>query len=155
MDKEQASEVVRCKFCEKTKPLHAFRPSKDMLHKHKCDWACLDCEFPTCASTSCNARPDKAQTTQGWMCEKCRYPPCITCGKKRPHRSHHKDNSVTAKPTWRCATCTLGIALQSIQQRSNHFNELHDAADICVHDSLLGTPVRDDCTDITAQSKMC
>ena len=103
VDKEQASETVRCKICEKTKPLHAFSPAK---HMRKCDWACLDCEFPTCASTGCNARPDKAQTTQGWMCENCRYPPCITCGKKRPHRSHNKDNSVTAKPTWRCATCT-------------------------------------------------
>ena len=106
MDKEQASETVRCKICEKTKPLHAFSPAKHMRkHMRKCDWACLDCEFPTCASTGCNAKPDRAQATQGWMCENCRYPPCVTCGKKRPHRSHSKDNSVKTKPTWRCADC--------------------------------------------------
>ena len=65
VDTEHTSEeALRCKVSDKTNPSHAFRPDN---HKRKCDWACLDCESPSCTATGCNVKPDRAQTSQGWI----------------------------------------------------------------------------------------
>ena len=106
VDTDHASQqTVRCKVCQKAQPLHAFRPSKH----NRDDWACLKCEFPTCSSSGCSAKPDKPQSSVEWTCSNCRYnrryPPCITCSQKRPRYNNGKEISLETMPTWRCAKC--------------------------------------------------
>ena len=96
--------TVRCKVCKEAKPLQAFSSARQHSHKNKDEWACLECEYPTCSASGCNAKPDRPHIG-AFMCAKCRYPPCIGCGKARPPRSHIKDNSVQVKPVWKCIDC--------------------------------------------------
>ena len=96
--------TVRCKVCKEAKPLQAFSPDKQHHQKNKTHWACLECQYPTCSASGCNAKPDRPHIG-AFMCAKCRYPPCVGCGKARPTRSHSKDNSVQVKPVWKCIDC--------------------------------------------------
>ena len=47
------------------------------------------------------------------------------------------------------------IAAQAVLRSSYHIIELHCAADIFVHDSLLGIRDKDDCTDDEAHLEVC
>ena len=103
-EKRSSSKIrFRCQACEKQLPRHAFSPAR-YHHKDKSDWACLECEYPTCSGSGCDAKPDRPHIGE-YMCAKCLYPPCVGCGKPRPRRSNGKSMSVHVQATWTCADC--------------------------------------------------
>ena len=60
--------------------------------------------YPTCSGSGCDAKPERPHIGE-YMCEKCLYPPCASCGRKRPRQSNSQSNSVHVKAVWRCGEC--------------------------------------------------
>ena len=52
----------------------------------------------------CNAKPLKPHVGE-FVCNECLYPPCIQCGRARPHCMNSVKNSIRERPIYKCQQC--------------------------------------------------
>ena len=110
-----------CRICNQEQPLDAFRYAQRTNYYNKgrkTQMACRTCEFPTCSGIGCEEKPDKPHIG-GFMCPKCLYPPCVSCGRARPRQSHSRDLSIRTTPTWTCNACLHPPCVGCGKQRPN------------------------------------